>query len=85
VIIVGCADITVVADGHVFPELLEIRDNFINVGLRFFSGFFRAFLDFHAVFVRACAEHHVKALPTLIAGNSITGNCSIAVSDVRIP
>ena len=83
-IIVGSTDISVVGDVHVFPELLEFINDNINVLLGSYALFGSFLLYFKTVLVGTCEEHYVIALHSLVTGDRITGNCCIAVTDVRI-
>ena len=83
-VIVGSADIAVVADAHTFPKLFEGLYDLINVFLWSNSRCLSFFFDLLTMLVRSGEEHNIIALHTLVSCNSIAGNGRVAVSDVRI-
>ena len=84
VVVVGGADIAVVADIHKAPETLEDLGDLVNVFLgrdAFLGGLL---FDFQAVLVGACEKHHVIALHSSVARDRVAGDGGVAVSDMRI-
>ena len=84
VIVVSCADISVVADIHVIPELLELGNDAVNVFLGSNALLGSLLLDLLAVLVSACKEHYVVALHSSVPGDRIAGCCGVAVADMWV-
>ena len=84
VIVVRGADEAVVADVQQLPQLLEVRDNLIDILLGGHALGLGLLLDFQAVLVRAGEEHHVIPLHSAVAGDRVAGHGAVAVADVRV-
>ena len=63
-VIVSCADISVIADIHILPKILEYFNNVVNIFLWGYSLFLCLLLYFKTVLVGACKEYNVLALHT---------------------
>ena len=84
VIVVGGADVAVVADIHKTPETLENLGDLVDIFLGRHALFGSLLLDFQAVLVGACQEHHVIALHSSVPRDGVAGDGRVAVSDMRI-
>ena len=84
VVVVGGADVAVVADVHVLPELLEDRDDAVDVLLGGDALGFRFFLYLLAVLIGTGQEHHVVALHPLVARDRVAGYRGIGMPDMGI-
>ena len=83
-VIICCTDVSVIADIHVAPEIFEYFNNLVNILLRC-NAFFGSFLlDLLTMLVRACKEHYIISLHSLVACDRVAGNSCVAVTDVRI-
>ena len=83
-VVVGGADIAVVADIHKAPETLENLGDLVNVFLGRDALLGGLLFDFQAVLVGACEKHHVIALHSSVARDRVAGDGGVAVSDMRI-
>ena len=84
VVIVGGADVAVIADVHLCPEGFERLDDLVHVFFRgnaLGSGFL---FDFQTVLIGTGEKDHIIALHPSVACDGIAGNGGVAVSDVRI-
>ena len=83
-VVVGGADVAVVADVHKAPQALENLGDLVNVFLgsnALFGGFL---LNFQTVLVRARQKHDVVSLHTSVARDGVAGYGGVAVPDVRV-
>ena len=83
-IIVGGADIAVIADIHVLPQLLEDRDDLVDVLLGGDTAFLCLFLYLLTVLVRTGQEHHVIPLHSLVAGDRVARDGGIGMPDMGV-
>ncbi len=84
VIVVGGADIAVIADVHILPQLLKYRDDLIDILLGGDAAFLRLFLYLLTVFIGAGQEHHVIALHPLIPRDAVARDGGIGVPDMGV-
>ena len=83
-VIVGGADIAVIADVHVLPQLLEDRDDLVDILLGGDTAFLRLFLYLLTVFVGTGQEHHIVALHPLVAGDTVARDGGIGMPDMGV-
>src|SRR5699024_8264055 len=84
VVIVGRADEPVVADVHRLPQVLDRRDDRIDIFLRGHALGGGLVLNFLAVLVGAGQEHDFFALGAVVAGQRVAGDGCVAVADVEL-
>ena len=86
-ILVGGADVAVVADVHQLPQRLDAvlaLDDVVHELLRSDAGFLRLLLDLHAVLVGSGEKHHVIALQPLVAGDGVRCDGAVGVPNVHV-
>ena len=84
VVVIGGADIAVIADVHLFPQCLESLDDLIYIFFRRDTLCRRFLFDFQTVFISSGEEDHIIALHSSVPCDRIAGNCCIAVPDMGI-
>ena len=78
------ADEVAVINVHQLPQILDARDDMIDILLRGHAGFLRLALDFLTMLIRSGQEKHIIARLLLEARHGIRRSRTIAVTDMQI-
>ena len=84
VIVVSCTDKVVVFNVHLVPKLADLNRNAVNVCLRCNSCVLCKVLDLLTVLVSSRTIENVKAHLLFIARHSVSHNCLVCVTKVRL-